>query len=215
MSNTRRYWILAGVEGVQRDMARARKPLMSSLVSALCISLAACGEWAEPKFSENPNPRMHDKVTITFVDAPGPFSWIQADASYDVSDYSCVPEQPLSGARLLPSKTVPLKLRKTSETTYETDVYLDLMKDEDYYSKGVCHWSLSSVSASAVHRRMRFETILSRLSHPGHAVETRYFSFASYQDSHETMLNTGNADRNAYPDPSRTFSIRVEAEAVH
>lgn len=186
--------------------------VVQAAVPGLCLLLTACGgNMDQPKIELNPHPKMHYAITITLTNVPGPFDSIDASADYGVTDYSCVPEQPVSGARLLPRKHVDLTLRRTSTTTYNTDIYVDLMQDEDYYSKGTCRWSISAVSAVARRGRMSFITPLTKFEYPTSSSEIRYFSFAAYQRSGTDMLNTGNEDRNAYPNPSQTFSIQVDA----
>jgi len=169
----------------------------------------------DPKIELNPHPKMRYAITVTFENTPGPFDSIEASADYGVTNNSCVPEQPLSGARLLPNKRVHLQLRRITETTYETDMYVDLIQDEDYYSKGVCRWSLAAVSVSARKQKMTFITPLSGRNFKNPGVETRYFSFSSYRDSGESLRNMGNKERSAYPDPSSTFSVRVSAAEMH
>jgi hypothetical protein len=168
----------------------------------------------DPRIELNPHPTKRYGIVVTFENAPGPFDSIEGHVDYGVTDYSCVPEQPISGARLLPSKRVDLKLRKVSETRYETDMYVDLLKDKDFYSKGVCHWSAALFSIIARHGRMTFMTPLPNLEYPADSQEVRYFSFAAYQRSSTDMLNTGNTDRGAYPEHSKTFSIRAVAREL-
>jgi hypothetical protein len=184
-------------------------------VAGLCLAFAACsGIFGDPKIELNPHPTKRYGIIVTFENAPGPFDSIEANADYSVTDYSCVPEQPISGARLLPSKRIDLKLRKVSETTYETDMYVDLLKDKDFYSKGICHWSEASFSVVASRGRMKFMTPLPNFRYPSDVEETRYFSFSAYERRSTDMLNTGNKDRGAYPEPSKTFSIRVNAKEM-
>jgi hypothetical protein len=61
---------------------------------------------------------------------------------------------------------------------------------------------------------MTFMTPLPNFTYPLDSSETRYFSFSAYQRSTTDMLNTGNKDRNAYPDPSKTFSMHVVAQEI-
>ncbi|MBI0301500.1 hypothetical protein JBE04_45470, partial [Streptomyces sp. PRKS01-29] len=41
----------------------------------------------------------------------------------------------------------PITLHKVSENEYRGTFYLDRMLDEDYYGRGVCHWTLTGVGA--------------------------------------------------------------------
>ena len=192
------------------------RKIVQVAVPGLCLLLTACGgNMEDPKIELNPHPKMRYAVTVTFENAPGPFDSIEASVDYSVTDYSCVPEQPMSGARILPGKHLDLELRQVNATTYETEVYVDRLKDDDFFSKGICHWSEVSFSAIARRGRMTFMTPLPNFKYPAASTEVRYFSFSAYQRSTTDMLNTGNRDRNAYPDSSKTFSIRVDAKEMH
>lgn len=184
-------------------------------VPGLFFLLTACGgNMEDPRIELNPHPTMRYKITVTIAGAPGPFDNIEASVDYGVSNFDCVPEQPISGARLLPQKHVPLKLSKLSETTYVADMYADLIKDEDYYSLGTCHWSLAAVMVNVTKNRMRFTTPLTSKNFSSKKDETRYYSFDSYRDSNVDTHNIGNTDRNAYRNAADTFSIRVTARAT-
>jgi hypothetical protein len=174
------------------------------------ISLSACGGNAgHPKIELNQHPKMHYAISVSIDNPPGPFDNIDAFADYGVTNNSCVPEQPFSGARILPSKRVSLMLRKTGNTTHESDMYLDLVQDEDYFSKGVCRWSLAAITVTAKRQKMAFIIPLSAKNFKSTGAVTRYFSYSSYADSGEAVRNMGNTNRNAYPEASRTFSITV------
>lgn len=41
---------------------------------------------------------------------------------------------------------------------------------------------------------------------------THFYSYAAYDNIGTDLQNTGNHSRAGYPDPSRTFSIRVAAK---
>jgi hypothetical protein len=168
----------------------------------------------DPKIELNPHPKMHYAITVTFANTPGPFDSIRVAAQYEVTNRDCVPEQPVSGATILPSKRIELKLQRITDATYEADVYVDRIKEEDYFSKGICHWSLVAVSAKASRGTMDFVTPLFNPEFFNAAGATRYFSFSSYNDTRTRMLNTGNLDRNAYPDPPKTFSVNVIAREI-
>lgn len=174
------------------------------------ISLSACGgDAGRPRIELNQHPKMHYAISVSIDNPPGPFDNIDAVVDYGVTNNSCVPEQPFSGARILPSKHVSLKLRKTGNVTYESDMYVDLVQDEDYYSMGVCRWSLAAITVTAKRQKMAFITPLSAKNFRSTGAETRYFSYSSYADSGEAVRNMGNTNPNAYPEASRTFSISV------
>jgi hypothetical protein len=179
-------------------------------ISTACLSTASCDPISnEVEIRLNPNPIMHYTVDVFVENPPGAFDSVDASVDYGVTDSSCVPEQPISGARLLPTKKVDLKLKKIGENSYETDMYVDLLHDENYYSMGVCHWSLAAITVTAKRRGMAFITPLSGRNFRSSGTEKRYFSFSSYLESAEPVRNMGNTNRDAYSDPSKTFSIKV------
>ena len=185
---------------------------MQVAVPGLFLLLPACGgNMEDPRIELNPHPTMRYKITVTIADAPGPFDNIEASVDYGVTDFDCVPEQPISGARLLPRKHVELTLSKLSETTYVADMYTDLFKDDDYYSLGTCRWSVAAVTFNATKERMRFTTPLTFKKFSAENGETRYYSFDSYRDSSLETHNLGNTDRNAYRNAAGTFAINVTA----
>lgn len=195
--------------------ARVARKIVQVAVPGLFLLLTACGgNMEEPKIELNPHPAMHYALAVVIDGAPGAFDSVDASADYGVTDYGCVPEQPVSGARHLPGKHVPLRLVKASDTTYTTEIYVDLLKDEDYFGKGVCHWKLAGITAEAAKRRMRFITPVSARTFSERKSETRYFSFDAYYNDEFETRNMGNRDRHAYPDSHKTFSISVTAKEM-
>ncbi|WP_036114779.1 MULTISPECIES: hypothetical protein [Luteibacter] len=192
--------------------AKVARKIVKVAVPGLFLLLTACGgNMEDPKIELNPHPAMHYVVTIVFNGAPGAFDTIKASAQYEVTNRDCVPEQPISGATILPSKQLWLDLHRVNEGVYETDLYIDQIKDENYFSKGRCRWSLVAVSAKASHGRMQFVTPLFVPRFFEERGIANYFSFASYNDANTALLNTGNENRAAYPHPSETFSVQVSA----
>ena len=51
-----------------------------------------------------------------------------------------------AGTRSQPTKMIPIETSRIDATHFRATFYLDGLLDEDYYGKGVCHWSLIDVS---------------------------------------------------------------------
>ncbi len=92
----------------------------------------------------NPSPRKAYALTLTLDKAPGPFAAVNGYAQYDVSnDSECGQIHPQTGVGQRITSSEPVVLKKVSEQEYQGVIHLDLMLDEDYYGRGVCHWKMT------------------------------------------------------------------------
>lgn len=128
----------------------------------------------------NPSPRKAYEVTLTLDKAPGAFGLVEAAAQYDVSnEQECGRIQPETGTagRITSQETVALK--KISETEYRGTLYLDLMQDEDYYGRGVCHWEFSGASvllkATGAEEETRFLSFIEAKTVTAQQALTKYY----------------------------------------
>lgn len=96
----------------------------------------------KPDINLNPHPKMRYEITLNIEDAPGPFDAVEGTAGYEVTNGSCVPLTPFSGATLTPEKDVPMALSRVSDKVYRGELYVDLLTDEDYFGLGLCRWSM-------------------------------------------------------------------------
>ncbi len=97
----------------------------------------------------NPSPRQAYALTLTLDKAPGPFAAVNGYAQYDVSnDSECGQIHPQTGVGQRITSSEPVVLKKVSEQEYQGVIYLDLMLDEDYYGRGVCHWGMTGARVS-------------------------------------------------------------------
>lgn len=187
-----------------------RLAFVASLISLTTLAYGATMKNADIKF--NPNPRMRYEVTVRIEDAPGPFDTINGTIDYRVSNADCVPLTPVTGATVLPSKRVPLKLTPVGNNTYRGELFADLIQDEDYFGKGVCHWSIVAAGVEARVRKMDFAASLPKDEIFAHKPVTQYYSSRAYAESDTELLNTGNLNRDDFKDPAHTFSISLSAE---
>lgn len=99
----------------------------------------------KPVIQRNPHPTAYE-VTVAIKDAPGPFEVVEAAMQYEVLDPACRPDLGgMAGTRASLLDWVPVELSKQDDGTYRGTVYDGLLKDEDYFGLGVCHWSLVAV----------------------------------------------------------------------
>ncbi len=180
------------------------------------LSFTACSAYGaamnNPEIKLNPNPRMRYEVTVRIEDAPGPFDTVNGTVDYRVSNEDCVPMTPVTGATIPPSKRVPLKLVSIGNDTYRGELFADLLQDEDYFGKGVCHWSIVAAGVEARVKKMDFAASLPKDQIFAHKPVTQYYSNRAYAESDTELLNTGNLNRADFKDPTHTFSIGLSAE---
>lgn len=143
-----------------RDRIAAHPPVHTRVKTALAaalpplvfaLSLSAChsSTMNKPDIKQNPTPKQGYEITLVIEDAPGQFELVEASARY-VTDRHCVPEQPISGVQSPVETDIPITFQATGPNTYKGTVYQDLLKDEDYYGLGVCHWLINGLNL--VHR---------------------------------------------------------------
>lgn len=99
----------------------------------------------KPVIQRNPHPVAYN-VTVAIKDAPGPFEVVKAAMQYEVLDPACLPDLGgMAGTRASLLEWVPAELVMQNDGTYRGMIYDGLLKDEDYYGLGICHWSLVTV----------------------------------------------------------------------
>lgn len=99
------------------------------------------------QFKANPSPQQGYEITVSVEDAPGPLKAISARASYQADNCRATIDR-IAGATGSPSQALDLTFTAIDDTTYTGTVYLDAMKNEDYYGQGVCEWKLVGVGIS-------------------------------------------------------------------
>lgn len=136
-------------------LAHRGRPLLAVLALVL---LAACSPYADAERDVaaggrglaklNPAPKQAYELVLTVKDAPGPFAVVEGVAQYDVSNYGdCGRVIWSTGTASRITSQEPVTLHKVGENEYRGTFYLDRMLDEDYYGRGVCHWTLTGVGA--------------------------------------------------------------------
>ena len=99
----------------------------------------------EHLYRVNPSPKQGFEVVFEVHDAPGPFNDFGGNAHYQSFDCNYVTSE-WAGTRSQPTKSMPIEVSRVDATHYRTTFFRDALLDEDYYGKGICHWSLIGVT---------------------------------------------------------------------
>jgi hypothetical protein len=100
------------------------------------------------EIKERQNPRQAYQIVMTIENAPGPFRLVEGSAQYDVINHDeCGYIDPVSETISRIDTHPPIEWKPMGDSQYVATVYADLIVDEDYYGRGVCHWKLSMASA--------------------------------------------------------------------
>ncbi|ARQ92100.1 hypothetical protein [Stenotrophomonas maltophilia] len=161
----------------------------------LLLALTACSPYADAERDVaaggrglaklNPSPQQGYELVLTLKDAPGPFAVVEGVAQYDARNYAaCGQIVPVTGTAGRITSQEPVTLHKVGENEYRGTFYLDRMQDEDYYGRGVCHWSLTGVGAMlrATNGKAdtRFLTFIDKKRMDAGSQLTRYYPRADY-----------------------------------
>lgn len=170
----------------------------------------------------NPSPRQAYALTLTLDKAPGAFGLVEAAAQYDISnEQECGKIQPETGTagRITSQENVALK--KISDTEYRGTVYLDLMQDEDYYGRGVCHWEFSGASvllkATGAEEETRFLSFIEAKTVTAQQALTKYYWKDGYPRSEsKSFPDTGELGPEQFKPDIRDnlFTITLAAKEV-
>jgi hypothetical protein len=166
-----------------------------------------------PETRTTREPRARYYITVTVANAPGPFDRVEGMVDYRVENDSCVPLTPGAGATVAPEKRVPVALVPAGGNVYTGEIYTDLLQDEDYYGKGVCHWSIVAASANLFVKNVDFSAPLFRGDLLKGTPVTRYYSHRSYATAQIKRVDIGETDQTQYKDEANaTFSVTLRAE---
>ncbi|MBB5736427.1 hypothetical protein FHT09_002167 [Xanthomonas arboricola] len=170
----------------------------------------------------NPNPRKAYELTLTLDEAPGAFGLVQGAAQYDVSNEAeCGKIQPETGTAGRITSQEDFALKKISDTEYRGTVYLDLMQDEDYYGRGVCHWEFSGASvllkATGAEEETRFLSFIEGKTVTAQQPQTKHYWKKGYPRSEsESFPDTGELSPDKFKPEIRDnlFTITLAAKEV-
>jgi hypothetical protein len=109
---------------------------------------------------------------------------------------------------------VPLPLTRVDDIEYKTNVYYDLIKDEDYFHLGMCHWDLKYVGVILKSKGVAFYVAIDSDHIANQGSLTTYHPKVSYFDvsrddyaGNKVLLNS---EIEQYP--SQVFSTTLTAK---
>jgi hypothetical protein len=168
----------------------------------------------DPKTQLNPRASMRYEIVARIEGAPETFDSITAAADYQVTNEACVPMKPISGVKIAPTKRIDLPLTAVGNSEYRTVVFADRLLDEDYFGKGICHWSLVASGIIAKKGKTEFSAAIFHDDIIAQGSDVRFYSKNLLTGTLDA-LDPSHGDRHAYADPSKTFSIGVDAKEMH
>ncbi|MBD7989699.1 hypothetical protein [Ochrobactrum quorumnocens] len=179
----------------------------------------------------NPNPKRAYEIRmklenvsyISSADRGGAlFATVEGTMQFDVSNAArCGKTRWLAGNVPVISSHEPFRLSPISATEYVGTVYTDMILDEDYYGRGVCHWQMTearvALSARNQANATRFVAGLSAQKMRAGDTQRRYFwkgyypqfeqgEFADYGISQLSTVEKNKRDQ--------YFTITLSAKAV-
>ena len=182
-------------------------------IAVLAIhSIAYAQSTSHPKVLANNRPLMRYEFTVRVDGAPGPFDRVEAVADYRVKNEDCVSLTPVTGATVAPEKRMPLELLPSEKNVYKFEFFADRLQDQDYFHKGVCHWSIVAVSANLWNKNVNFSAPLFNEDLFAGRPVTRYYSNRSYSTTGLDRVDVGEANAAQYQNEAdATFSITLDA----
>ncbi|CAM3993449.1 Lipoprotein [Bordetella tumbae] len=101
----------------------------------------------------NPTPTQAYEIRLTLsnasdlsstADGKSPFTVVEGTVQFDASNGArCGKSNALSGHVPSLSSHEPFRLSRISATEYVGTIYADMLLDENYYGREVCHWTLT------------------------------------------------------------------------
>lgn len=152
--------------------------LRGFLLVTACLTLASCqsgtvkqktnGTSSESWRKINPKPKQAYEIRMqirNIADMPATdksgahFAVIEGTVQFDVSNAAtCGKSKRLAGNVPVISSHEPFHLTPISATEYVGTIYTDMILDEDYYGRGVCHWELTEVRVALQARPIEGDT---------------------------------------------------------
>lgn len=180
----------------------------------------------------NPAPVKAYQITLRLHGAPGAFQHVRGTAQYDViNEDQCGNIEPATGTASRITSQEPLELTRISDEEYQGTVYLDRMKDQDYYGRGICRWEFTGagalLKATGAQEETRFLTFVDAPDLVAGKTYTRYYPKHDYPRAGPVEGRPDLPWRDDYPSRGREdryefvpalqdklFSITVSAVAI-
>ena len=145
--------------------------------------------WTSDNPKKNLLPVKRYKVTVV-TDAPGPWDSVNAIVFFDITDEKCVRIAPVIGSEIRPDGIdQEIEMTRVNENTWEGYFYRDLVLDENYYGRGVCHWDATQVAPHFVVHGESFGTSVWTEDALHKGPQVAYFRNSDYWDrSYKTYV---------------------------
>ncbi len=166
---------------------------------------------------QNPHPKQAYEITVTIRNAPGPFDSVKGEMLFEVANSDCVPQDPFSGARKVPTSHPPVPLEPLGSGRYRGTIYLDLLQDDDYFGLGTCHWNFNGliVTLGAFNRTFGADFTTEQIR--TQSIDDQYVPKSLYAPANIDNLNypAGPPDINVTEHPEKFFAIGLTAKERH
>lgn len=168
-------------------------------------------------------PQQAYELLLTLDNPPGPFAVVEAVAQYDVvNEEQCGNINPLTGTAERITHQQAITLQPLGGNRYRGTVYADLMRDEDYYGRGVCHWQFSGagalLKATGADGETRFTSFIDAQAIDQGQPATRHYPARDYPQVEEMAdyAQPGKADADSYVPALRgqLFTATLQANKV-
>ncbi len=192
-----------------------RLPVAATLT---LLSLTACSQTMDDShIKQNPHPKQAYEITVTIRDAPGPFDSVRGAMAFEVENDECVPWDPVSGGRKVPTSYPPVPLEPLGSGRYQGIIYLDLLQDDDYFGLGTCHWHFNGliVTLGAFNRTFGADFTTEQIR--AQSIGDQYVPKDLYAPARIDNLNypAGPPGINVTEHPEKFFAIGLTAKERH
>lgn len=206
-------------------------PTLVLLATAGCGSNSADSPAKAPLRKLNPAPTQAYEIRLTLAnvsdlssaaDGKSPFTEVEGTVQFDASNGArCGKSNALSGHVPSLSSHEPFRLSRVSATEYVGIVYADMLLDEDYYGRGVCHWALTEARVALRARPdiadTRFVAGLLAKEVLAGATQARYFwkgYYPRFEDGRHTDYGTNQLDAVPADKLNEFFTVTLTTRTI-
>ncbi|PNM88977.1 hypothetical protein QGN06_23350 [Achromobacter xylosoxidans] len=176
----------------------------------------------------NPAPAQVYEIRLTLAnvsdlasaaDGKSAFTVVEGTVQFDASNAArCGKSNALSGHVPTMSSHESFRLSRISATEYVGIVYADMLLDEDYYGRGVCHWALTEARVAMRAREdaadTRFVAELSAQKVFDGGTQARYFwkgYYPRFERGQHTDFGSDRLDRVSDDKRGEFFTVTMTA----
>ncbi|TRM53088.1 hypothetical protein YH64_010110 [Achromobacter sp. LC458] len=206
-------------------------PTLALLATAGCGSGYADSTTKAPLRKLNPAATQAYEIRLTLAnasdlssagDGKSPFTVAEGTVQFDASNGArCGKSNALSGHVPTLSSHEPFRLSRISATEYVGTVYADMLLDEDYYGRGVCHWALTearvALQARTDNADTRFVAGLPAKKMLAGGTQARYFwkgYYPRFEGGQHTDYGTPRLDTVSAEKRNEFFTVTLTARKI-